>query len=111
MPYILVTAICNASFACMPMSDNPSIQRQLTLTNIQGLHARAAAVFVRALSGLHAEVTVSWQNRTVNGRSMLELMTLGAPRGSALDISVSGVDAEAALAALTKVIENRFYEE
>jgi phosphocarrier protein len=95
----------------MSTSDSLGVQGQLTLTNIQGLHARAAAVFVRALSGLRAEVTVSWQDRTVNGRSMLELMTLGAPRGSVLDIAVRGVDAEAALAALTKVVENRFYEE
>jgi phosphocarrier protein HPr len=93
------------------MADDPSIHGQLTLLNTQGLHARAAAVFVRALNGLDARVTVSWQNRTVNGRSMLDLMTLGAPRGSVLDIRVSGTDAEAALAALTTVIENRFYEE
>ena len=106
-----ITEICSASSACMSMSDSPRAQGQLTLINIQGLHARAAAVFVRALSGLRAEVTVSWQDRTVNGRSMLELMTLGAPRGSVLTIAVSGVDAEAALAALTKVVENRFYEE
>jgi phosphotransferase system HPr-like phosphotransfer protein len=42
---------------------------------------------------------------------MLELMTLGAPQGSILDIHIQGADAEAALAALTKVIEDRFYEE
>ena len=84
---------------------------QLTLTNTQGLHARAAATFVRALSGLKAEVSVSWQNRTVNGRSMLDLMTLGAPSGSVLDIVTSGADAEIALAKLIEVVANRFYEE
>jgi phosphotransferase system HPr (HPr) family protein len=93
------------------MADTPTVQTQLTLMNTQGLHARAAAAFVRALSGLRAQVTVSWQNRTVNGRSMLDLMTLGAPYGSVLDVQVSGDDAEEALTALTKVIENRFYEE
>jgi phosphotransferase system HPr (HPr) family protein len=93
------------------MADDPGIHRQVTLVNTQGLHARAAAVFVRALSGLNAQITVSWQSRTANGRSMLDLMTLGAPCGSVLDIHISGTDAEAALAALTTVIENRFYEE
>jgi phosphocarrier protein HPr len=93
------------------MSDPPHAQAQLTLTNKLGLHARAAAVFVRALTGLSAQVTVSWEGRSVNGRSVLELMTLGAPQGSALDIQVSGTDAAAALAALTTVVENRFYEE
>ncbi len=93
------------------MSDPPHAQAQLTLTNKLGLHARAAAVFVRALTGLSAQVMVSWEGRSVNGRSVLELMTLGAPQGSALEIQVSGADAEAALAALTTVVENRFYEE
>jgi phosphocarrier protein len=87
------------------------MQTSLTLTNKLGLHARAAAAFVRALAGLQAQVTVSWEGRSVNGRSVLELMTLGAPQGSALEIQVSGVDADAALAALTTVVENRFYEE
>ncbi len=93
------------------MSDPPHVQAQLTLTNKLGLHARAAAVFVRALTGLSAQVAVSWEGRSVNGRSVLELMTLGAPQGSALDIQVRGTDAAAALAALTTVVENRFYEE
>jgi phosphotransferase system HPr (HPr) family protein len=93
------------------MSDPPHVQAQLTLTNKLGLHARAAAVFVRALTGLTAHVTVSWEGRSVNGRSVLELMTLGAPQGSALEVQVSGADAEAALAALTTVVEKRFYEE
>lgn len=81
------------------------------LTNRQGLHARAAAALVRALGGLEAQVLVSWEGRTVNARSMLDLMTLGAPRGSVLEVQVSGTDADAALAALTQVVENRFYEE
>lgn len=93
------------------MADEPSTAAQLTLTNTQGLHARAAATFVRALSGLQATVSVRWQNRTVNGRSMLDLMTLGAPAGSVLEIAASGIDAEIALAKLTEVITNRFYEE
>ena len=93
------------------MSDPPHAQAQLPLINKLGLHARAAAVFVRALTGLSAQVRVSWEGRSVNGRSVLELMTLGAPQGSALEIQVSGADAAAALAALTSVVENRFYEE
>lgn len=88
-----------------------TLSARLTLLNTQGLHARAAAAFVRALNGLSADVQVSWEGRTVNGRSMLDLMTLGAPRGSMLEVQVSGIDAQSALEALTKVVENRFYEE
>lgn len=93
------------------MSDESPLHVQLILKNKQGLHARAAAVFVRALSGLSAEVSVSWQNRVINGRSMLDLMTLGAPCGSVLEVQINGTDADAALAALSKVVEDRFYEE
>jgi phosphotransferase system HPr (HPr) family protein len=93
------------------MADVLEVSAQLTLLNTQGLHARAAAVFVRALRGLNAQVQVSWEGRTVNGRSMLDLMTLGAPRGSVLEVQISGADADAALAALMKIVENRFYEE
>jgi phosphocarrier protein HPr len=93
------------------MSDEPTLRTQFTLKNTQGLHARAAAVFVRALSGLRAEVSVSWQDRVVNGRSMLDLMTLGAPCGSVLEVRINGADANAALAALSKVVEDRFYED
>jgi phosphotransferase system HPr (HPr) family protein len=93
------------------MQDPPCIHATLILTNTLGLHARAAAAFVRALSGLQAEVAVSWEGHTANGRSLLELLTLGAPKGSALEVRVSGADAEAAMAAVTQVVENRFYEE
>jgi len=93
------------------MGEIPSAFARLTLLNTQGLHARAAATLVKALKGLSVEVQVSWEGRTVNGRSMLDLMTLGAPQGSVLEIQINGVDAEAAMAALRKVIEHRFYEE
>lgn len=92
------------------MGELPTVCARLTLVNTQGLHARAAAIFVKALQGLSAEVQVSWEGRTVNGRSILDLMTLGAPQGSILEIRIHGVDATAALAAVTKAVENRFYE-
>ena len=93
------------------MSDESPLYAQLILKNKQGLHARAAAVFVRALSGLSVEVSVSWQNRAVNGRSMLDLMTLGAPSGSVLEVQINGADANTDLAALTKVVDDCFDEE
>jgi phosphocarrier protein HPr len=93
------------------MRETPRVQTQLTLTNKLGLHARAAAAFVRALKNFQVQVTVRWQGRTVNGRSVIDLMTLGAPQGSVLEIQLNGADAEAALATLTTVIENNFYEE
>ena len=87
------------------------IQTRLTLLNAMGLHARAAAAFVKALKDLKVEVTVSWKGQTANGRSVLDLLTLGAPQGSVLELQIQGVDADEALSALTRLVANRFDEE
>jgi len=87
------------------------IQTRLTLLNTMGLHARAAAAFVKALKNLEVEVTVSWEGQTANGRSVLDLLTLGAPQGSVLELQIQGVDTEEALSTLTRLVANRFDEE
>lgn len=87
------------------------IQTQLTLLNAMGLHARAAAAFVKALKDLEVEVTVSWEGQTANGRSVLDLLTLGAPQGSVLELQIQGVDADEALSTLTRLVADRFDEE
>ena len=87
------------------------LQTRLTLLNAMGLHARAAAAFVKALKDLEVEVTVSWEGQTANGRSVLDLLTLGAPQGSVLELQIQGVDAEEALSTLTRLVANRFDEE
>ena len=86
------------------MTPPPTLVR-LTLTHPEGLHARVAAMWVQSLRGCEVEVTVSWDGRTVNGRSVIELLTLGAPYGSVLEVRISGADAEAALVALRQVVE------
>ena len=86
------------------MTPPPTLVR-LTLAHPEGLHARVAAMWVRSLRDCEVEVTVSWDGRTVNGRSVIELLTLGAPHGSVLEVRISGPDAEAALVALRQVVE------
>ncbi len=89
----------------------PHVQTRLTLLNTMGLHARAAAAFVKALKDLRVEVSVSWEGQTANGRSILDLLTLGAPQGSVLELQIQGDDAEEALATLTRLVADRFDEE
>ena len=89
----------------------PHVQTRLTLLNTMGLHARAAAAFVKALKDLRVEVSVSWEGQTANGRSILDLLTLGAPQGSVLELQIQGDDAEEALATLTRLAADRFDEE
>lgn len=86
------------------MTTPPTLIR-LTLAHPEGLHARVAAMWVRSLRNCEAEVTVSWDGRTVNGRSVIELLTLGAPHGSVLEVQISGADAEAALTILRQIVE------
>ena len=93
------------------MTSLPHVQAQLTLRNSMGLHARAAAAFVQAVKDFTVEISVVWEGKTANGRSVLDLLTLGAPQGSVLMVELTGPDAEAAFATLSNLVDNRFHEE
>ncbi len=80
------------------------------IVNERGLHARAAAKFVRLAEGFRAEITVSKDEVTVPGTSILGLMMLTAGRGSALRLEASGRDAAAAIDALADLVERGFDE-
>ena len=84
--------------------------RSLTIVNRRGLHARASAKFVKCADGFDAEISVSKDGQTVGGTSIMGLMTLAAAPGSSIELSASGPEAEAALAALAKLVEEGFGE-
>ncbi|MDO1584702.1 HPr family phosphocarrier protein [Rhizobium oryzicola] len=88
-----------------------TISRELLIINKRGLHARASAKFVQTVEGFEAEVTVSKDGMTVGGTSIMGLMMLAASPGCTIEVSASGKDAEAAMAALTHLVEDRFGEE
>lgn len=81
------------------------------IVNERGLHARASAKFVKAAALFDAEITVSRDGQTVDAQSIMGLMMLAAGIGSTVEISAEGPDAEAAIAALTQLVANRFDEE
>ncbi len=85
-------------------------QITVELVNRLGLHARAAAKFVHTASRFTAQVLVSHNDEEVNGKSILGLLLLAAPVGSKLKITADGADEAAALAALERLIEERFGE-
>lgn len=82
----------------------------LKIINRLGLHARAAAKFMQTAAGYTCEINVDKQGKSVNGKSIMGLMMLAASQGSELTVSTQGDDAEAALAALRELVENRFGE-
>ena len=85
--------------------------RDLTIVNKKGLHARAAARFVQCAEKFDAEVTVSKDQTTVGGTSIMGLMMLAAGIGSLIHVAATGPEAEAALTALANLVAERFGEE
>ena len=88
----------------------PRAERTFLIINTLGLHARAAAQLVQAANRFRSEIHVEKDGTTVNGKSIMGVLTLAAAKGSTITVSCDGDDAEHAMAALAKVIENGFGE-
>jgi phosphocarrier protein HPr len=87
------------------------VWRVATICNQRGLHARAAARFVKTAGQFDAEVRVRKNGNEVSGRSIMGLMMLAAAPGTVVELSGSGPEAEAAVAALARLIECKFDED
>jgi phosphocarrier protein len=83
----------------------------VTIVNSRGLHARAAAKFVKLADSFDAVVNVERGGVTVDGRSIMGLMMFGAGPGSELHLSATGAAAAAALAALADLVARGFDED
>jgi len=81
------------------------------VSNARGLHARAAARFVKLADTFSAELTVTKDDMRVSARSIMGLMMLSATQGSTVHICGQGIDAAAALEALTDLVKRKFDEE
>jgi phosphocarrier protein len=81
------------------------------LKNKLGLHARAAASFVRIAQKYKAEILIERNGQTVNGKSILGILTLACPMGGMITVTAEGADAALALDDLEALIENKFGEE
>lgn len=83
---------------------------ELTVENPVGLHARPATLFVKVAQKHQAEITVSYDGKTVNAKSLLSLLTLGVHRGGVILVAAEGSDEEDALTALGELVESNFGE-
>lgn len=81
------------------------------LKNKLGMHARAAASFVKVAEKFKSDVYVEHNGETANGKSILGILTLACPINGKLTVKTEGDDAPAALEALGELIENKFGEE
>jgi phosphocarrier protein HPr len=92
-------------------ADPQVCRREATIVNRRGLHARAAARFVRVAEQFVADIQVSKDGVAVSGISIMGLMMLAATTGSKLEMTARGREAEAALDALVALVESGFDEE
>ncbi len=86
-------------------------RRTCLISNRLGLHARAAAKFVKTASGFDADIAVTSGGTRVSGASILGLMMLAAGPGSEIEIETRGPEAEPALEALAALVDGRFDED
>ena len=86
------------------------VQREITIINKLGLHARAAAKFVSCASAFSSNIRVGQEGNLVDGKSIMSIMMLAAAKGTVLDLEVDGADEQEALAAITALVENKFDE-
>ncbi len=87
------------------------IRREVEIINKLGLHARAATRLVNCAAQFGADIQLSRDGRSVNGKSIMGVLMLAAAQGSTLEIETSGDDAELAMQALVDLIAERFGEE
>jgi phosphocarrier protein len=87
------------------------IRKKATIINKLGLHARAAAKFVKIANRFESSVKIEKDGVVVDGKSILGILTLAAVQGTYIKLSVSGTDEKALLKALVSLIENKFDEE
>ena len=87
------------------------LSSEITIINKLGLHARAAAKFVNLASGFESEINLSRNGQRVNGKSIMGVMMLAAAKGTTLELSADGSDAELALQQLEALVAQRFDEE
>ncbi|WP_422486228.1 HPr family phosphocarrier protein [Gudongella sp. DL1XJH-153] len=84
------------------------IKRSVTLTNPEGLHARPAALFVREANKFESHLDIESENRKVNGKSIIGIMSLGAFHGETITISANGPDEKEMVDSLANLLEKGF---
>ena len=88
-----------------------SVEREFDILNRLGLHARAAAQLVRLANGFTSEIHVVKDGMEVNGKSIMGVLMLAAPKDTKILIRAIGLDAAEAVAAIGELIARKFGEE
>jgi phosphocarrier protein HPr len=89
----------------------PVTSQEVTVVNQLGMHARAAAKFVHLATRYQAQVKVARDQREMDGKSIMGILLLSAPRGSTITISADGQDESDAVLALVALVKSGFGED
>lgn len=87
------------------------IREQITIQNKLGLHTRAAAKFVDTAKRFGSKIELIYRDRSVDGKSIMGVITLGAQKDSVVGLVITGEDESEALTALNKLINDKFGED
>ncbi|GAC1380808.1 MAG: phosphoenolpyruvate--protein phosphotransferase [Ktedonobacteraceae bacterium] len=87
-----------------------ALEVQLTVTNPTGLHARPATLFVQTAAQFHSRIEASGRERQTEATNIIGVLSLGLRQGDTLTLRANGVEAEAALEALSNLVQADFYE-
>jgi phosphocarrier protein HPr len=87
------------------------LKKKVVIINRLGLHARAAAKFVKLANRFKSSVKIEKESVKIDGKSILGILTLAAVKGSEIILTITGEDEKQAMKALVTLIEKRFEEE
>jgi phosphocarrier protein len=87
------------------------IEKVITVSNRAGIHARPAAMLVRAVNAFACTVHLTRDNYTINAKSIMSVITLGASYGTQITIKANGVDEQDAVDTVVQLFESKFEED
>jgi phosphocarrier protein len=93
------------------MAEEKTISRELKVLNKYGIHARPAALLVKASSKFSCDIFIGQKGEEVSAKSIMGLLTIEGHCGSLMSVRAVGADAEEAMSEITKLFENKFFEE
>ena len=93
------------------MGADKKLVREFTVENRYGIHARPAALLVKTAGKYASEILIGKKGQEVSAKSIMGLLTIEGHSGACLSVQVIGADAEEAMAEITELFENKFFEE
>jgi len=86
------------------------VSKEIVVQNQVGLHARPATFFIQKANEFTSSIWIAKDERKVNAKSLLGVLSLGITRGTSVSITADGADEEAAIDALTSLVASNFAE-